>query len=162
MSDTPLTLDRATPADTPVLLGFIRDLAFYERLLHEVTADERSLRATLFGERAYAEALVARWEGSPAGFALWFHNYSTFVARPGLYLEDVYVRPELRGRGIGTAILRHLAGLAIERGCARFEWAVLDWNAPAIGFYKRLAARPLDDWTVFRLDGDALRRMAGS
>ncbi len=160
MADPRLSLDPAGPGDAGLLLELIRELAVYERLAHEVTADEAAIRTTLFGPTRYAEALVARWDGEPVGFALWFHNYSTFVGKPGLYLEDVYVRDAMRGRGIGRAILARLAALAVERGCGRFEWAVLDWNAPSLAFYRALGARPMDDWTVFRLDGEALRRLA--
>lgn len=159
MTSSSLSLDAAEPADVPILLRFIRELAEYERLAHEVTADEAVLSTTLFGEHRYAEALVARWEGEPVGFALWFHNYSTFVGRPGLYLEDLYVRPAMRGRGIGKAILVHLARLAVKRGCGRFEWAVLDWNELSIAFYRSLNAMPMEEWTVYRLSGDALRRL---
>lgn len=160
MSRVSLSLDAAGPADVGVLLGFIRELAEYERLLDRVTVDEDRLRETLFGPRRCAEALIARWDDEPVGFALWFHNYSTFVGRPGLYLEDVYVRPSMRGRGIGKAILAHLARLAVERGCGRLEWAVLDWNGPAIEFYRALGARPMDDWTVYRLEGRELDDLA--
>ncbi len=155
-----LRIESATAADVPVILRFIRELAQYERLEHQVVADETLLREQLFGDRPGAEVLIARQESEPVGFALFFHNFSTFVGRRGLYLEDLYVRPEHRGRGVGGALLRRLAQLAVERGCGRFEWAVLDWNAPAIGFYRSSGARPLDDWTVYRLEGEALRRLA--
>jgi GNAT superfamily N-acetyltransferase len=150
----------ATVEDTPLLLGFIRQLAEYERLSHEVVADETSLRASLFGDTPAAEAVIGSLEGVPAGFALFFQNFSTFLGRPGLYLEDLFVRPDARGRGLGEALLRHLAQEAVRRGCGRFEWAVLDWNEPAIGFYRKLGAVPLSDWTVFRVTGDALLRLA--
>lgn len=150
----------ATVADVPLILALIRELAAYEKLSPEVVATEEGLRATLFGEHPYAETLLAREDGESAGFALFFHNYSTFAGRPGIYLEDLYVRPEFRGRGIGRALLAHLAHLAVERGCARLEWAVLDWNEPSIGFYRSLGAVPMDDWTVFRLAGGALERLA--
>lgn len=141
----------ATEADVPLILRFIQELAEYERLRHECMATEEQVRATLFGERRYAEVIVAEEEGEPAGFALFFHNYSTFLAKPGIYLEDLYVRPELRGRGVGKALLMHLVELARERDCGRVEWSVLKWNEPAIRFYESLGARPLDEWTVFRL-----------
>lgn len=141
----------ATEADVPLILRFIRELAEYERLRHECVATEEQVRATLFGEKAYAEVIIAEEDGEPAGFALFFHSYSTFLAKPGVYLEDLYVRPELRGRGIGKALLMRLAAIARERNCGRLEWAVLNWNEPAIEFYKSLGARPLTEWTVFRL-----------
>ncbi|HWT16182.1 MAG TPA: GNAT family N-acetyltransferase [Patescibacteria group bacterium] len=155
------TLRAATREDVPLILGFIRDLAEYEKLLDQVVCDEAMLDATLFGDRAQAEVVIAEHAGHPAGFALFFHNFSTFRGRRGLYLEDLFVRAEHRGLGVGKALLAHLARLAIERGCARFEWSVLDWNAPAIGFYQSLGARVLDDWRVCRLDGEALARLAG-
>jgi GNAT superfamily N-acetyltransferase len=156
-----LSIDPATPADVPLILGLIRELAEYERLLHEVRTRPEYLQRHLFGPRPYAEAVIARVGAEPVGFALWFHNYSTFEGRPGLYLEDLFVRPAHRGRGYGEALLRHLARLAVERDCARFEWAVLDWNEPAIRFYRKLGAVPMDDWIVQRVTGDALRRLAG-
>jgi GNAT superfamily N-acetyltransferase len=146
--------------DVPLLLRFIRALAVYEKLEHEVVATEEVLRRTLFGGRRYAEALIARFHDEPVGFALFFHNYSTFVGKPGLYLEDLFVEPDHRGKGVGKALLKRLAGIALERDCGRLEWAVLDWNAPSIAFYRSLGAVPLDDWTVFRLDGVALRAAA--
>ncbi len=157
-----LRIEPATPEDVPLVLRFIRELARYERLEQQVVAEEAVLRQELFGERPAAEVLIARDDGEPVGFALFFHNFSTFVGRRGLYLEDLYVRPEYRGRGVGGALLRHLARLALERGCGRFEWAVLDWNEPAIRLYRAIGARSIDDWTIFRLDGEALRRSAES
>jgi GNAT superfamily N-acetyltransferase len=151
----------ATPDDVPLILRFIRELAAYERLAHEVVATEEGLRDTLFGPRPYAEVVIAEVAGEAAGFALFFHNYSTFLGRPGIYLEDLYVRPEMRGGGTGRTLLAHLARLAVERGCGRLEWWVLDWNEPAIRFYRQLGAQPMDDWTVFRVAGDALTRLAG-
>jgi GNAT superfamily N-acetyltransferase len=151
----------AVEADVSLVVSLVRELAEYERLLQEVRLTEEDLRAALFGERRYAEVLIAEdGQGGPMGFALFFHSFSTFVGRPGIYLEDLFVRPEHRGAGIGRALLRHLARLAGERGCGRLEWAVLDWNEPAIGFYRGLGARPTSDWTVYRLDGDALERLA--
>lgn len=151
----------ATAADVPLILELIRGLAEYERLAHEVVATEERLRDSLFGPAPSAEVVLAYVGEAPAGFALFFHNYSTFLGRRGLYLEDLFVRPEWRGYGAGRALLEHLARLAVARGCGRFEWAVLDWNAPAIAFYERLGATPMHDWTVYRLTGDALRRLAG-
>lgn len=157
-----LALAPAVEADVPLLLRFIRDLAVYEKLEHEVVATEDGLRRTLFGERRYAEALIARLDGVPAGFALYFHNYSTFLGKPGLYLEDLFVEPGQRGKGIGRALLQRLAAIALERDCGRVEWAVLDWNAPSIAFYRALGASAMHDWTVFRLEGAALRALAQS
>src|SRR5436305_9734645 len=146
-----MTIREATEADVPLILKFIRDLADYERLADRVTATEEMIRRTLFGSPRFAEVLIAEEAGAPAGFALFFHNYSTFLGQPGIYLEDLFVRPEMRGRGIGKSILTHLARLAKERGCGRIEWAVLNWNKPSIDFYKSIGAEPLDDWIVFRL-----------
>jgi len=151
-----LTISIATEHDVPHILAFIKALAEYERLADSVVATEDGLRATLFGPRPYAECVIARWRGEPAGFALFFHNYSTFLARPGVYLEDLFVNPEFRGKGIGRSLLRYLAGVAVERNCGRLEWSVLDWNESAIGFYKRLGAQPMDEWTVFRVSGPAI------
>jgi GNAT superfamily N-acetyltransferase len=154
-------IELARPSDSGLVVELIRELAEYERLLPEVRITAADLERDLFGPRPYAEAALAWLGDEPAGFALWFHNYSTFAGRPGLYLEDLFVRPAHRGRGVGAALLRHLARLALERGCARFEWSVLDWNAPAIEFYRKLGAVALDEWTVQRVAGDALRRLAG-
>jgi GNAT superfamily N-acetyltransferase len=159
MSDN-LTIRVATEDDVPLILRFIRELAEYERLAHEVVATEETVRTTLFGNPRFAEVLIAEENGEPAGFALFFHNFSTFLARPGIYLEDLYVRPELRGRGYGRALLKRLAAIARERKCGRLEWAVLNWNEPAIGFYKSLRAAPQDHWTVFRLTGEDLEDLA--
>ncbi|MBI4173143.1 MAG: GNAT family N-acetyltransferase [Candidatus Aenigmarchaeota archaeon] len=150
----------AGPADVPLLLAFIRELAGYEKLLHEVTATEAALQETLFGHRRVAEAVLGFYEKKPVSFAIFFHNYSTFLGRPGLYLEDIFVKPEVRGKGFGKAMLAYLACLAKERGCGRFEWWVLDWNKPAIGFYQKLGAVPMADWTVYRLAGKGLAKLA--
>ena len=147
--------------DTGVIFSFIRKLAEYEKLSHAVEATEELLRETLFGERRVAECLIAEWEGAPAGFALFFHNYSTFLGRPGIYLEDLFVDPEYRGKGIGKALLVELARLAVERRCGRLEWSVLDWNTPSIEFYKAMGAQPLEEWTMFRVTGPALAHSAG-
>ncbi len=148
----------ATPADIPTILALIRELATFEQLLHEVVATEESLHEAVFGPNKVVECVLA-WEGgSPVGFALYFHNFSTFLGRPGLYLEDLYVRPERRGQGIGAALMRYLARLAVARGCGRLEWSVLDWNKRAMEFYESLGARGLKEWTVYRLTGDALMR----
>jgi GNAT superfamily N-acetyltransferase len=155
-----LRIRPATEADVPLILRFIRELAEYERLLHEVVATEDRLRDSLFGARPAAEVVIAEEDGEPAGFALFFHNYSTFLAQPGIYLEDLYVRPEARGGGTGRALLAHLARLARERGCGRLEWWVLDWNEPARRFYRSLGAQPMDEWTVHRITGADLERLA--
>ncbi len=156
-----ITIRPATRADVAIVLEFIRDLARYERLDHEVSASEAELAEALFGERRYAEVVLACSDGVPVGFALFFHNFSTFKGRPGIYLEDLFVRPEARDRGIGKRLLAHLARTAVERRCARLEWAVLDWNEPSIGFYRSLGAVPMDEWTTFRLTGDGLALLAG-
>jgi len=146
--------------DVPLLLRLIKGLADYERLSGEVIASEADIHATLFGPTPSAEAVLAYVGADAVGFAVWFYNYSTFVGRPGLYLEDIFVLPPWRGRGIGRALLGHLARLAVARGCGRMEWAVLDWNEPAIRFYRRIGAQAMNGWTVYRLAGDALTRLA--
>jgi len=155
------TLREAAAEDVPVLLSLIRELAVYEKMADQVTATEENMKVSLFGIRPGAEALLGELDGEPVAYAVYFHNYSTFAGRLGLYLEDVYVKPELRGKGMGKAILSYLARLAKERGCARFEWSVLDWNEPSIRFYRSLGAVSLDGWTVFRMTGEALDRLAG-
>ena len=168
-----LAIRFAVPADSPTILGFIRELAEYEKLLHEVVADEQALRATLFGARPAAEVLIAEvrpegprgsgplpLRGDPVGFALFFPTYSTFLARPGLWLEDLFVRPAARGQGVGGALMAALARIAVDRGYGRFEWNVLDWNAPALTFYASLGARPMAEWTGQRVTGDALHALA--
>jgi GNAT superfamily N-acetyltransferase len=150
----------ATEDDVSLILALIKELAGYERLSHEVVATEEALRDSLFGERRVAEALLGYLGDDPAGFALFFHNFSTFLGKPGIYLEDLYVRPEFRGAGVGRALLVHLAGLAKERDCGRLEWSVLDWNEPAIGFYKGIGASPVSGWTVYRVAGEALEVLA--
>ena len=155
-----IEIRKAAATDVPLILSFIRELAEYEKLSHEVVATEDGLRESLFGERPYAEVLIAEHDGSPAGFALFFHNFSTFLGRPGIYLEDLYVKPEHRGAGIGKELLVRLARLARARGCGRLEWWVLDWNEPSIGFYRKLGAVPMDDWTVYRVSGTALEDLA--
>jgi GNAT superfamily N-acetyltransferase len=157
---TSIVIRPALAADVPLLLSLIRALAAYEKLEHEVVASEAALHEHLFGPRPYAEALVAESGGAPAGFALFFHNYSTFLAQPGLYLEDLFVKPEHRGRGIGKRLLIDLARLATERGCGRFEWTVLDWNEPAIRFYASLGAEMKREWIINRVSGEALRALA--
>ena len=150
----------ATEEDVPLLLSLIRELAGYERLSHEVSATEDLLRIHLFGERRAAEAVIGQHADEPAGFALFFPNFSTFLGRPGIYLEDLFVSPEFRGKGIGRAMLAYIAGLAKERGCGRLEWSVLDWNEPAIKLYRGIGAIPMDEWTVYRVTGKALDELA--
>ena len=152
----------AVPADVPLIFSLIRGLAEYERLLDEFVGTEDALHEHLFGPRPYAEVLIAEDDRGPGGLALFFHNYSTFLMKPGIYLEDIFVLPERRGRGLGKALLSRLAAIAVERGCGRLEWAVLDWNEPAIGFYKRLGARLMDEWTICRLSGDSLHELGFS
>ncbi|MDR6512326.1 GNAT superfamily N-acetyltransferase [Novosphingobium capsulatum] len=149
----------ATRADLPLVAQLIRDLAAYEKLSHAVRFDEATLGEHLFGPRPMAEVLVAEQDGMGQGFALFFHNFSTFEGKPGIYLEDLYVRPEARGAGLGKALLQALAGLAIARGCARLEWSVLDWNAPSIAFYRSLGARMMDEWRIMRVDSAALQQL---
>ena len=149
----------ATPDDLPLIAALIRELAEYEKLAHEVRFDEAVLASRLFGARPYAEVIIGEIDGAPQGFALFFHNFSTFEGKPGVYLEDLFVRPEARGSGLGKALLAQLAALAVERDCARLEWSVLDWNEPAIGFYKKLGARLMDEWTVMRVDGTSLAQL---
>ncbi|HET7040887.1 MAG TPA: GNAT family N-acetyltransferase [Gemmatimonadales bacterium] len=157
-----MTIRPATRGDVPLVLDLIRGLAEYEKLAHECVATEARLTETLFGARPQAEVLIASADGAAAGFALFFPNYSTFLARQGIYLEDLFVKPEFRGRGIGKALLARLAQLAVERGCGRLEWSVLDWNVDAIRFYQSLGAKAMDDWTVYRVTGEALGRLAGA
>ena len=150
----------ATEDDVPLVLSLIKELAEYERLSHEVVATEEALRHWLFGGSPVAEVLIGEDREGPAGFALFFHNFSTFLGRPGIYLEDLYVTPSLRGRGVGRAMLAYLAKLAKKRDCGRLEWSVLDWNAPAIKLYKSIGATPMDDWTVFRVTEETLHGLA--
>jgi GNAT superfamily N-acetyltransferase len=159
MSDN-ITIRPATEQDVPLIQGFIRDLARYEHLEHEMVATEEGLRKTLFGERRYAEVVFACRGDDPVGFALFFHNYSTFLGKPGIYLEDLFVRPEARGRGIGKRLLTWLAQTAVARDCGRLEWSVLDWNEPSIGFYRSLGAVLKSEWQIFRLTGDPLTALA--
>ncbi len=150
----------ATPADVPTIVSLIRALAEYEKLAHEVVMDEARLREHLFGPRPFAEVLIADEAGRAAGFALFFHNYSTFLGRPGIYLEDLFVLPEFRGKGLGKALLAALAKLAVERECGRLEWAVLDWNEPSIRFYESLGAVAKKEWIIYRTTGEALAKLA--
>jgi len=159
-TSSPVAIRVATPADVPTILRFIRDLARYEKLEGEVVADEPALLATLFGERPAAEVLIAELAGAPVGFALFFTSYSTFLGKPGLYLEDLFVEPEARGRGAGLALMSALARITLERGYGRFEWSVLDWNTPALDFYRSLGALPQSEWTVQRLVGAPLTQLA--
>ena len=157
-----VTIRPARPGEEGLILQMIRELAEYEKLLHEVTATEEDIRSSLFSGKPTAEPLLVHVGEKPAGFAIFFHNYSTFLGKNGLYLEDVYVRPDYRHGGIGKAILKHLAGIAKERGCGRFEWAVLDWNEPAIRFYRSMEAQPQNDWTVYRLDRTGIESLVSS
>jgi GNAT superfamily N-acetyltransferase len=157
-----IAVREATPADVPLIHALIRELAEYERLAHTVVSTEANLSRNLFGERPAAEVLIGELDGGPCGYALFFRTFSTFVGRPGHYLEDLYVRPAARGRGVGRALLSRLAALTLERGYGRLEWAVLDWNAPAIEFYRRMGAAMLDDWRICRLAGESLRAAAAS
>lgn len=152
----------AVAADTPVILGFIRALADYEKLTHACVATEEDLRATLFGPRPFAEVLLLEEGGEAHGFALFFHNYSTFLGKPGIYLEDLFVDPAQRGKGYGKKLLAKLAELAVERGCGRLEWSVLDWNQLSIDFYLSLGAKPMDEWTIYRLEGAALEELGAA
>jgi GNAT superfamily N-acetyltransferase len=152
----------ATESDVPIILGFIKKLAAYERLTQEVAADEALLRKTLFGRRRSAEVAIGYFEKQPVGFVLFFHNYSTFLGRSGIYIEDLFVDEAYRRRGFGAALLAYVARLAQRRGCGRVEWSVLDWNEPAINFYKRLGAVPMIEWTVYRVTGEALKKLGGA
>ncbi|TMG62260.1 MAG: GNAT family N-acetyltransferase [Chloroflexi bacterium] len=149
------------PRDVALITQLIRELARYEKLEHEVAATEEKVAKALFGKRPYAETLIAEVNGEPAGFALFFHNFSTFLAQPGIYLEDLFVKPEQRSHGVGRALLERLAQIAVQRDCGRLEWAVLDWNEDAIRFYERLGAKPNAEWTVYRLADESLRALAG-
>lgn len=151
----------ASENDVPVILSFVNKLADYERLSHEVVATEALLRKNLFGQRRTAEVVIGYFKGAPVGFALFFHNFSTFLGQPGIYLEDLFVEEAYRRRGFGGALLAYIAKLAVERDCGRLEWSVLDWNEPAVRFYRKLGAVPMDEWTVFRVTGENLHRLAG-
>lgn len=161
-NDDSIKIRAATVENVPTILAFIKKLADYEKLAHEVVASEELLRQTLFGDRRTAEVALASIGRQTVGFVLFFYNFSTFLGRPGLYIEDLFVDAEFRGRGCGSALLRHVARLACERECGRVEWSVLDWNEPAIGFYKKLGAVPMSDWTVFRVTGEALKRLGNA
>uniref|UniRef100_UPI004047D7EB GNAT family N-acetyltransferase n=1 Tax=Rheinheimera sp. TaxID=1869214 RepID=UPI004047D7EB len=157
-----ITLRLATEQDVPTILAFINGLAEYEKLADQVVATEQQLRTTLFGDKPYAEVVLAEYGQHAAGFALFFHNYSTFLAKPGIYLEDLFVLPEYRGKGIGKVLLSYLAKLAVQRDCGRLEWSVLDWNQPAIDFYQAQGATMMHDWRINRVTGDALKALAKS
>ena len=162
MTDSAIRIRDAKEGDERLILAFIRELAEYERLLHEVNAHEEAIAAALFVANPRVFCAIAEADGAQAGFALWFYNFSTFLAKPGLYLEDLYVRPQFRGRGLGRALLAYLAKRAIAEGCGRFEWSVLNWNEPSIAFYRSLGATPMSEWTVFRFAGDSLDSLAAT
>ncbi len=155
-----ITIRFASEEDVPLILSLIRGLAEYEKLTEDVIVTEQLLKENLFSKRRMAEVLIAEYKNEPAGFALFFHNFSTFIGKPGIYLEDLLVKPELRGKGIGKLLLAYLGKLAQERDCGRIEWSVLDWNEPAIQFYKKLGAKPMDEWTVFRVTGESIGKLA--
>jgi GNAT superfamily N-acetyltransferase len=155
-----INLRVANESDVALILNFIKALAEYEKLSHEVTATDELLKQKLFGEKQVAEVILAFYKNEPAGFALFFHNFSTFIGKPGIFLEDLFVKPEYRSKGIGKILLSYLGVLAVERDCGRIEWAVLDWNDPAIKFYKKLGAKPMDEWTVFRVTGETIHDLA--
>ena len=155
-----IAIKAVTPQDVPLILTFLMELATYEKLAHEVVATERDMHAALFGERPVVEAVIASLDGEPVGYALFFPTFSTFLGKPGLYLEDLYVRPAARGFGIGRKVLEHLARITVDRGWGRLEWSVLDWNEPSIAFYRKMGAKPMDEWTIFRLTGESLDRLA--
>ena len=157
-----LTIREATASDAATILRFVRELADYEKAIHEVEATEETVRASIFGEGSVTRALIAERDGAAIGMAVWFLSYSTWQAKNGLYLEDLYVTPAARGTGAGKALLRRLAQIALESGCGRFEWSVLDWNEPSIAFYRSLDAVPMDDWTTYRVTGEALSKLAGT
>jgi len=154
------TIRRSTVEDCALILGLIQELADYEKLSHEVVATVATLEETLFGEKSYAEVMIGEYKGEAIGYSLFFHNFSTFTGRPGIYLEDIYVKPDMRGKGCGKLMLAYIAKLAVERNCTRVEWSVLDWNEPSIQFYRSIGAAPMDGWTVQRLDGDELANFA--
>jgi GNAT superfamily N-acetyltransferase len=160
-SVTSIVIRPAQIADVADILAFIRELAEYERLAHTVETTEDHLRKSLFGDSPAAEALIAEFDGKAVGWALFFTTFSTFKGLPGIYVEDIYVRPPVRGQGVGKALLRRIAQLAVDRGCGRVEWAVLDWNEPSIEFYRGVGAQPLDEWTTYRLTGESLTKLAG-
>jgi GNAT superfamily N-acetyltransferase len=162
MSTGSFRIEPATERDLSLILRFIKELAAYEKLAHEVTATEEILRASLFSARPAAEVVIAHADAEPAGFAVYFQTFSTFLGRPGLYLEDLYVSPQWRGRGLGRRLLAHVAGVAVDRGYGRMEWSVLDWNELALDVYRKIGARPMNEWTVQRLTGAALRELASS
>jgi len=150
----------ANIGDCELILGFIKELADYEKLSHEVVASVETLEETLFGDPAYAQVIIAEYQGDAVGYALFFHNFSTFTGRPGIYLEDLYIQPQFRGKGFGKSLLSYIAKLAVEKRCTRVEWSVLDWNEPSIQFYRSIGAKPMDEWTVQRLDGEELNAFA--
>lgn len=162
MTNASIEIRPATAADVQLIYDFIVELAVYEKAKHEVVTTPEELTRTLFGPDAKARALVCSVDGQPAGYAVYFYNFSTWLGRNGIWLEDVYITPAFRGRGAGKALLKHVAGIAVKENCGRFEWSVLNWNTPAIEFYESLGAKPLDEWTIYRLTGDALKKLGGA
>ena len=162
MKQSPLRIEKATPNDVPLILAFVRQLAEYERLLDSVTADEGRIHAAMFGPKAFVECVIAYLDDEPVAFSIYYFNYSSFTALPGLYLEDIFVRPDARGTGVGFQLFTYLAQKAIERGCGRMEWAVLDWNQTAVRFYQKLHAEPVQGWTIFRLSSEQLKELANA
>lgn len=154
------TIRHANESDVPLILGFIKDLAAYEKLSHEVIATEEDFRQHLFGEKRFAEVVIGEFHSEPVGYALYFYNFSTFIGKPGIYLEDLYVKPEVRGKGFGKVLLAYLAKLAVDKHCGRFEWAVLDWNEPSINFYESMGATMMKEWIITRIDGGNLTKLA--
>jgi GNAT superfamily N-acetyltransferase len=161
MEEGTISIRPAQPGDESLILGFVKELADYEKLSHEVVASNEDYTSALFADKPCAEVVIAELNQKPVGMALFFHNFSTFLGRPGIYLEDLYVQPESRGFGVGKRLLQHLAGIAVERNCGRLEWSVLDWNEPAIRFYESLGAIPMDEWTVNRVTGESLLKLSG-
>ena len=161
LEKTNLSIRKASAEDVPLILKFIKELSIYEKMSKEVVATKETLRKTLFGDKSYAQVLIAEIDQKPVGYALYFYNFSTFIGKPGIYIEDLYVNPEVRAKGIGKSLFSYIARLAVERKCCRLEWSVLHWNEPSISFYKKLGAEPKDEWIIYKMSGKALERLAG-